>query len=530
MRLWGSSSGKGGLRDDPDHDLRVRLAHDIRTDAAVLRDIALQAPPSLLPVVVSHPRADERLLEFGAESRYPHVVWAVAHHPRIPAKTAEWLWRYRPSRIVAGALYRNPATPMHVLVEIDALYHFSKRWIYSFQSDIFAVNDVQEVNAGYLDWPSSQVDFHGIVEALMKDCPVPGDYRDAGRMQVIYLSRAINQEDALALIEAVQKSRCQDPRFKMKVVGVIFSQPTIDHDRLFSESSALREWLASFVSPEWASYLYSLAPYVPHEMLVKAAGKARFDAVCRLPLQQHAIHLQPLRCVEVGKKWEYRHLPRYEFNETTEWRAIAHPNCPDDIRIRVLSSPAFQDALANRKTANEVIARLIMMLRFTSNEDIIRTVIGKIACHEPGMAAGLLSSMVRDHPLISAKAITAMMATLPENERRRLEYDVRFRALHGLGDPVDFNYALRNGRVPLTIAVKHPATDQQSLDTMIRQSLAQCAREGIENFLMTHKKMPDGMTFDHRWDGDNAQSRNANDDSQELSLLRIHHSQSGREI
>lgn len=533
MRFWKRSSENSGgvrLQDDPDHDLKVRIAHDIRTDAALLKSIALQATPSLLAVVVSHPRADERLLDFGAESRYPHVVWAVAHHPRISAKTAEWLWRHRPSRIVAGALYRNPATPPHVLVEIDALYHFSKKWVYSFQGDIFTLNDAQEINAGYLDWPPSGADLRVIAEALMNDRPVPGDYRDAGRTCIVHLSRAIDTEEALALIDTVQKMPCQDPRFKMKVVGVIFSQPTIDHDQLFSESDTLREWLASFVSPEWASHLYSLAPYVPYEMLVRAAGEARFDAVCRPPLQQNAIHLQPLRCVGDGQKWGYRHLPRYEFNEMAGWQAIAHPNCPDEIRIRVLSSSAFKNALADQKTIHEIITRLAMMLRFTGNEEVIKTVIDEVARREPSMAAELLSGVVRDHPSLSANAITAMMATLPEKERRRLEYDIRFRALHGLGDPGDFNRAVREGRVPLTIAVEHPATEPRSLDAMMRQGLAQCEREGIENFVMTHKTMPDRIALDHLLSGGDTRDRKTGDDSPAAPPTRIRHPESERGI
>lgn len=468
-----NSKSRIKVRGYQEVEMMVRLAHDIRTDEMTLRNLAMTGIPSIMTVVAQHPRTEPDLLHFLSETPYPQVVMAVAGNPNILPKTAECLLRYRPCIQLAWLLYSNPATPPELLCDINGAYRYFRDWCqYSFHGKVS--DDAKNVDADYVDLPSSlyPTKLRDKIEEIIKklDHNVFGGHRflinDSPHHPFfsINLSRGLKFEEALELLNTADQLSSYRFLTKMKVLGLVFRQKDLDHERLFKESKAIRNTIEEIFKNDAESLMFSYLTYLPYEFILRVIDenelRKRYENEY-IPL----FHFIPTNQIENDRKYFFPHLPPQEFGRGGEWRQVFHENCPHAVRELVF------DVLEKVLGSNDEKMHLPKLMQVTTDDSFVLRFVDRVNQIDSDFTSFLAWALLSFNPHIKVPTIEKVVNMLPDDQKEILMGEVYARMICSIDNPVDFNRLLENGKIPISIAVFHPATDWNVFERRFHECL-----------------------------------------------------------
>lgn len=474
-----NSNASVKMRSYPEVEIMVRLAHDIRTDAATLRDLAMSGMPSIMTVVAQHPRTEPDVLHFLSKSPYPQVVMAVAGNPNILPKTAEYLIRYRPCVDIGWLLYSNPATPSNLLPYIVGAYNFFQGWArYSFHEGV-GNHAEKNVDLNYVHLPPSlapdelKSKIKEIVHKVAHN-PFNGHKESIGGglrhpFLSLNLSRELTFEEAKALLEAADQLGEGSLQTRMKVLGLVFRQKDIDHDRLFNESEPLRKTIKEIFNNDfdghYESLMYSNATYLPYEFITRVINEKALIKRCSAKDYIPLFHFTPTHCIENDKKYFFPHLPPKEFGRGGEWRQVLHDNCPQEVRELLFG--VLEKVLKSDETAY-----LISLMRVATDEKFITRLLGELNAHKPDEVAALVTTLIQSNVNVKYDTLKQMVDMLPDDDEKMLVSRILDgHVLCWADNSVDLNRFLEEGKIPLASAIKHPAADWDVFERLLREGL-----------------------------------------------------------
>lgn len=473
------SSASVKMRSYPDVEIMVRLAHDIRTDAMTLRDLAMSGLPSIMAVVAQHPRTEPDLLHSLSKSPHLRVVMAVAGNPNILPKTAEYLIRYRPCDDVAWLLYSNPATPPYLLPYIVGAYRFFPGWSrYSFHEGV-SDNAGKNVDLNYVHLPPSltPAELKSKIEEIIHKvvhnpfnghkCSINGSFRHP--FTWLNLSRELTFEEAKALLDAADNLGKNNLPARIKVLGLVFRQKDIDHDRLFNESEPLRKTIKEIFdndfNGDYEALLYSDATYLPYEFITRVINEKALIKRCNKKDYVPLFHFTPTHCIENDKKYFFPHLPPREFGRGGEWRQVLHDNCPQEVRELLFG--VLEEVLKSDEKVE-----LANLTRAATDEKFVTRLVEEVSKRDPSELASLIPGLIQSNVNMKYDTVRQMIDMLPDDDEKMLmQYALSRHVLCWADNPVDLNHFLEEGKVPLAAVIKHPAVDWDVFERLLREGL-----------------------------------------------------------